>query len=35
MKKIVDRAALVEWLFWIGTTVFAAAVLAALLIYLL
>lgn len=35
MKKIVDRAALVEWVFWVGTTIFAAAILAALLIYLI
>ena len=34
MKKIVDRAAFVEWVFWVGTTILAAAVLAALLIYL-
>ena len=35
MKKIVDRAAFVEWVFWVGTTILAAAILAALLIYLI
>lgn len=35
MKKIVDRGAFVEWVFWVGTTILAAAVLAALLIYLI
>lgn len=35
MKKIVDRAAFVEWIFWGGMTILAAAVLAALLIIIL
>jgi len=35
MKKIVDRAAFVEWVFWVGMAILAAAVLAALLIYLI
>ena len=35
MKKIVDRGAFVEWVFWVGTTIFAAAILAALLIFII
>lgn len=35
MKKIVDRAAFVEWALWVGTTILSAAILAALLIYLI
>lgn len=34
-KRIVDRGAFVEWVFWVGTTILAAAILAALLIYLI
>lgn len=35
MKKIVDRAAFAEWVLWVGTTILAAAILAALLMYLI
>ena len=34
-RRIVDRAAFAEWVLWVGSFILAAAVLAALLIYLI
>ena len=35
VKKIIDRPAFAEWILWVGSSALAAAVLAALLIYLI